>query len=282
MPRIGGSRATLPVVRIGIKPGQYGWTWEELTRSWEAAEEAGFDHVACFDHLTASPRGFRAWEAPSLLTAMAARTSRIRLSVRVINASLRSPALLAAQLAVAQAASGGRVDVGLGAGSWGLARFDHLAAGIPFPGFDERMDRLEALCRVLPALWRGDEVEDRGLGLRRASLGDLGIHPPRLVVGGASDRVVDIAVRHADGWDGPGEDPDRYAEVAGRTRARAEAVGRQEPLTLEAQVFLGDVGIQALRGHLRRLGDAGAERATVVLHRERGPDWVWRVADAVL
>ena len=100
--------------------------------------------------------------------------------------------------------------------------------------------------------------------------------------GAASDRVVDIAVRHADGWDGPGEDPDRYAEVAGRTRARAEAVGRQEPLTLEAQVFLGDVGIQALRGHLRRLGDAGAERATVVLHRERGPDWVWRVADAVL
>ncbi len=162
-------------MRIGVKPGQYGWSFDELVASWEVAETVGFDVLACFDHASSSPHGDRAWDAPTLLAAMAGRTRRIALGVCVVNASLRHPFLLAAELAVAQAASGGRVEVGIGAGSHYFARYDHEALGIRFPGFTERIGRLDACCRVLPALWRGEHVTDEASGLRDASLGTLGI-----------------------------------------------------------------------------------------------------------
>jgi hypothetical protein len=98
-------------VRIGVKPGQYGWTFGELVASWGIAEEVGFDVLACFDHVSSSPEGRQSWDAPSLLIAMAGRTQHIGLAVHVLNASLRHPFLLAGQLAVAQAHSGGRVEV---------------------------------------------------------------------------------------------------------------------------------------------------------------------------
>jgi alkanesulfonate monooxygenase SsuD/methylene tetrahydromethanopterin reductase-like flavin-dependent oxidoreductase (luciferase family) len=53
-------------VRIGVKPGQWGWRWDELVAGWRAAEECGFDLVSCFDHVTAAPGAQQAWDAPSL------------------------------------------------------------------------------------------------------------------------------------------------------------------------------------------------------------------------
>ena len=140
-------------MRIGVKTGPWGWSFAELERSWEAAEEVGFNILACFDHVTAGPKEAASWDAPALLAAMAARTSRITLAARVLNVCLRHVFLLAGQLAVVQALSGGRLDVGLGAGSFGLARHDHIALTIPFPGIGDRMARLDAACRLLPALW---------------------------------------------------------------------------------------------------------------------------------
>jgi alkanesulfonate monooxygenase SsuD/methylene tetrahydromethanopterin reductase-like flavin-dependent oxidoreductase (luciferase family) len=211
---------------------------------------------------------------------MAGRTERIGLSVRVINSALRNPLLLAGQLAVAQAASEGRLDVGLGAGSR-LARFDHRAPGIGFPRFAERVEHLERLCLALPELWRGVSVDDPLLRLHDASLGDVGIDVPPILVGGTSDAVLDVAARSADGWDGPGEDLAAYERLAARVLRGAEDLGRKRPLRREATLFLADVGVDRLRSHLASLGDAGADAVTIVLHTERGPEWVRRVADAI-
>jgi alkanesulfonate monooxygenase SsuD/methylene tetrahydromethanopterin reductase-like flavin-dependent oxidoreductase (luciferase family) len=164
-------------MQIGVKPGQWGWSFDELTASWRAAEEAGFDLLSCFDHVSASEDG-PAWDAPTLLASMASETERITLAVHVLNCSLRNPFLLAGQLAVAQAASRGRLQVRLGTGS-GFAREDHQVTGIPFPPFAERVARLESCCRMLPALWRGDNVTDEGLGLSGPSLGPLAGHHRR-------------------------------------------------------------------------------------------------------
>jgi hypothetical protein len=76
-------------VRIGVKPGQWEWSCEDLQTSWRVAEEAGFGVISCFDHVTASPAGLAAWDAPSLLTAMAGVTERAALAVDVVNISLR-------------------------------------------------------------------------------------------------------------------------------------------------------------------------------------------------
>src|ERR671935_2352881 len=119
-------------MRIGVKPGQWGWSFDELTASWRAAEEAGFDIVSCFDHVSAAPAGLAAWNAPTLLAAMAGVTDRVALAVDVLNTSLRHPFLLAGQLAVAQAASSGRVEVGLGAGSYHPAPLDPPRFGLRF------------------------------------------------------------------------------------------------------------------------------------------------------
>jgi len=262
-------------VRIGVKPGQWGWSFAELQASWEAAEELGFDLLSCFDHASAAPSGGAAWDAPTLLAAMAGSTERIGLAVDVVNVALRHPFLLAGQLAVAQAASGGRLQVGLGAGSL-LARVDHQALGIPFPRFQERMDRLEICCRILPALWRGEQVTEPSLGLDGASLGPIGIEPPPLVIGGSSDRAIEIAARYADGWNCViGRD-----DLAGIGRRLDGLAGRH--VRRIAQVFLRDVGFDGASEAARRAAQDGAESLIFVLVEERGAVAVRRLADAVL
>jgi alkanesulfonate monooxygenase SsuD/methylene tetrahydromethanopterin reductase-like flavin-dependent oxidoreductase (luciferase family) len=265
-------------VRIGVKPGQWGWTFAELEASWRLAEEAGFDVLACFDHVTASPREEPAWDGPSLLSVMAGRTNTIRLAIQVVNASLRNPFLLAGTLAVAQAASGGRLEVGLGAGSHHFARYDNASTGITFAPYRERMDRLEACCRILPALWRGERVTDATTGLRDASLGPIGIDPPKVFVGGSSDAALRIAARFADGWHSP--DDDGFPERARRLDEISAELGRPP---IEKSIQLWATTLDGIRERIARLGDAGASTVIFVLDVEqRGPGWVGRLADAVL
>jgi alkanesulfonate monooxygenase SsuD/methylene tetrahydromethanopterin reductase-like flavin-dependent oxidoreductase (luciferase family) len=268
-------------LRIGVKPGQWGWSFEELAHSWEAAEEAAFDLLACFDHVTASPRPEAAWDGPTLLSAMAAWTNRVSIAVRVLNVSLRHPFLLAGQLAVAQATSGGRLDVGLGAGSFHLARYDHQALAIPFPGFSDRVTRLEAMCRVLPALWRGERVDDETLGLSDASLGPIGIAAPRLVIGGGSARVMAIAAQYADGWNLSAADPGEFEAARVRLERACTERGREPTIAAEAQLWVRDLWPDP-RSHLRAFEEAGAEAVILVLDEDRGPAEVRRLADSVL
>jgi alkanesulfonate monooxygenase SsuD/methylene tetrahydromethanopterin reductase-like flavin-dependent oxidoreductase (luciferase family) len=268
-------------MRIGVKPGQWGWSFAELEASWQTAEECGFELISCFDHITDAPEGLAAWNAPSLLTAMAGRTSRVRLAVDLISTPLRHPFLLAAQIAVAQAASRGRVEVGLGAGS-GLSRLDGLALGRPFPHLAERRQRLSRLCEVLPALWRGERVTDEALDIRDVSLGPIGIDPPPIIVGGRSRQTIEIAARHADGWNAVTTDPDEFRALARLADELCIEVGRERPLARAAQIFVGQIERRHARALVRRMGEAGAETVIFVLHAERGPEEVRRLASDVL
>jgi alkanesulfonate monooxygenase SsuD/methylene tetrahydromethanopterin reductase-like flavin-dependent oxidoreductase (luciferase family) len=271
-----------PDIRIGVKPGQWGWTFEELVSSWRAAEDAGFDVISCFDHTTSSPAGLAAWDAPSLMIAMAGHTQRVRVALDVVNVSLRHPFLLAGQLAVAQAASGGRVEVGLGAGSYKLARFDHQVLGLPFPSLDERLATLGRCCELLPRLWRGEAVDDDALGLRGAALGPLGIPTPPIIVGGRSRGVMEVAVRYADGWNAVVTSSDEFAALRDQVERTCASHRRARPLRLFAQVFLRDVKHDNARGLVRNLAREGAEGVTFVLVEERGPEAVRALAEAVL
>jgi alkanesulfonate monooxygenase SsuD/methylene tetrahydromethanopterin reductase-like flavin-dependent oxidoreductase (luciferase family) len=280
MPQLTPVVVNVETMRIGFKTGQWGWSFDELERSWHAAEETGFDLLACFDHVTASPREAAAWDAPTLLAAMAARTARIGIAVRVLNVCLRHPFLLAAQLAVAQATSRGRLDVGLGAGSFWLARADHEILGIAFPPPEDRTKRLEAMCRVLPSLWRGERVTDKVLELSSAGLGPIDIDPPRLVAGGTSDSVMAIAARYCDAWNLSTPDPKKFQEARERLEETCLRVGRDQ-IAAEAQLWVRDLWPNP-RSHLRAFEDAGAEALIMILDEERGPDEVWRLANTVL
>jgi alkanesulfonate monooxygenase SsuD/methylene tetrahydromethanopterin reductase-like flavin-dependent oxidoreductase (luciferase family) len=269
-------------VRIGVKPGQWGWSFDELVASWRAAEDAGFDIVSCFDHATAAPAGLAAWNAPSLLVAMAGATERVTLAVDVLNVSLRHPLLLAGQLAVAQAASEGRIEVGLGAGSHHLARFDHDALMRRFPPLPERRQILARCCEIFPRIWDGEEVSDEELGLAAASLGPLGIVPPPIFVGGSGRETMRIAARLADGWNAVVSDADRYATLVAQIDGLCRDVERERPLRKAAQVFVRDIELARVRQLIADLEAAGAESVTFVLVEERGPDAVRALGRAVV
>jgi alkanesulfonate monooxygenase SsuD/methylene tetrahydromethanopterin reductase-like flavin-dependent oxidoreductase (luciferase family) len=269
-------------MRIGIRPGQWGWRFDELTAAWERIEALGFQVISCFDRVSAKPGGHPAWDAPTLLAAMAGHTQRIALAVDVININLRHPFILAAQLAVDQAASGGRLEVGLGAGSYGIARFDHQALGIPFPPLAERLELLDACTRAFPALWRGETVTDPQLGLHAASLGPLGIEPPPIIVGGASAALLETAVRFADGWNVVVESAKEYAEHAGTVNEFCQRLGRMRPLLRHVQLFADALEPAAAREAVDRLASHGATTVLFVLYQNHDLSAIDRLAKAVL
>jgi alkanesulfonate monooxygenase SsuD/methylene tetrahydromethanopterin reductase-like flavin-dependent oxidoreductase (luciferase family) len=270
------------MLRLGIKPGQWGWRFDELIAAWERIESLGFHVLSCFDHISANPSNNRAWDAPTLLAAMAGRTQRIALAVDVVNVSLRHPFLLAAQLAVAQAASGGRLEVGLGAGSYQLARFDHQALGIAFPPLADRLTRLDGCARAFPRLWRGETVTDPKLDLYAASLGPLGITPPLVIVGGMSPKLLETAVRYADGWNVVLEGLQAYGEQAQKVSDLCEQLGRSRPLLRHVQIFADSLEPAAARDFVDRLVSYGATTVVFVLDHNHDLAAIDRLAEAVL
>src|SRR5256884_9206220 len=82
---------SITMLRLGIKPGQWGWRFGELTAAWERIERPGFQVVSCFDHVTAEPRGNRAWDAPTLLAARAGPTPKNTLSHEWVHRQSRHP-----------------------------------------------------------------------------------------------------------------------------------------------------------------------------------------------
>jgi alkanesulfonate monooxygenase SsuD/methylene tetrahydromethanopterin reductase-like flavin-dependent oxidoreductase (luciferase family) len=276
------SRSGRERVRVGVKPGQWGWSFDQLTSAWARIEALGFDVLSCFDHASALPAGYAAWDAPTLLAVMAARTHRVVLSVDVINISLRNPFLLAAQLAVAQAASGGRLEVGLGAGSYGLARHDHESLGIPFPNLPQRTARLDACARAFPSLWRGESVTDTSLGLDRASLGPLGISVPPLIIGGTSIAVLETAVRHGDGWNVSIKSAGEYVKQSRVVDELCVRRERRRPLLRHVQVFADALTPAEARETLGQLVDNGATTVVFVFHRNQDLAAIDRLADQVI
>ena len=137
--------------------GQEGLTWERWRRLARAAEDGGYHGLFRSDHLTglfgeATRPALDTWAS---LTWLATATGRIRFGPLVCPMTFYHPAILARRAAAVSELSGGRLDLGIGAG-WHDG--EHRMFGIPFPPLGERMDRLECGARLIRALWRGGAV----------------------------------------------------------------------------------------------------------------------------
>lgn len=250
-------------MRVGVVPFPLGATFANLERSCQAAEETGFHALWTIDHATPTVDLRPAWEASSLLVAMAARTRTISIGVLVFDVLLRHPFIVAGAIAVAQTLSAGRVRVGLGIGDR-FSQLDHEAIGVPFPSFAERVRFLEACCTVLPALWRGGTVSEPLLGLDEAALGPLGIAPPPLIVAGGSPRLMEVAARHAQGWNLFTQQPDEFAARVHDLAGVEASAGREEPLGRSVYFFVERVE-RDLRDVVEEFEAAGAEEAMLVV-----------------
>src|SRR2546423_10515811 len=163
---------------------QLGATYADQLRLARHAEELGFDaffrsdHYLTMDGVHGQPGPTDSWVT---LGALAVQTSRIRLGTMVTSATFRYPGPLAISVAQVDQMSGGRVELGLGAG-WYEA--EHRAYAIPFPPVGERFERLAEQLAIVTGLWRtppGERVDFQGR--HYAAVGSPGLPQPAQAVG---------------------------------------------------------------------------------------------------
>jgi F420-dependent oxidoreductase-like protein len=220
-------------LRIFTEP-QQGASYATLRTVALAAEELGFDAFFRSDHfLKMGPVSGRPGPTDSwaTLAALAAETSRIRLGTLVTSATFRLPGPLAIAVAQVDEMSGGRVELGLGAG-WFEA--EHKAYGVPFPPMSERFDRLEEQLAIITGLWETADGSAFSYPGRYYQVSDSPALPkpvqqprPPVIVGGSGRRRTPaLAARYADEFNSNFVPPQRAAEIFGWVREACTAAGR--------------------------------------------------------
>lgn len=225
-------------LRIFTEP-QQGASYEDLLAVALESERLGFDAFFRSDHylkmgdVSGEPGPSDAWIT---LAGLARDTSTIRLGTMVTSATFRLPGPLAIAVANVDAMSGGRVELGLGAG-W----FDeeHRNYGIPFPALGERFDRLAEQLEIITGLWETPPGETFSFDGEHYQVGDSPALPkpvqaprPPVIVGGVGPkRTPALAARFADESNVPFASIDDTAAAFARVRAACEAVDR-DPASL--------------------------------------------------
>jgi alkanesulfonate monooxygenase SsuD/methylene tetrahydromethanopterin reductase-like flavin-dependent oxidoreductase (luciferase family) len=227
------------------------------------ADEMGFDAVGLWDHYHSPEPEWGYVTGWSVYGAIAARTTRVKLVPMVLNNLHYEPGVLAKESSMLALVSGGRFELGIGAGDWPES-FERW--GRPFPPAEERLARLEETVRILRAVWTGEAVTLEGTfqRLTDASCTPIPPVPPRVVVGvGKSRRTLESAVRYAD-------ELNIYAEPEVLEAARGEiaASGRDVAVSLFLGWEWGNWPDDPV-GELRAWQDRGIERALVNV---AGPD----------
>jgi F420-dependent oxidoreductase-like protein len=282
-------------LRIFTEP-QQGADYETLLRVAQAAEELGFDAFFRSDHylkmgpVSGLPGPTDSWVT---LGGLARETSRIRLGTLVTAATFRYPGPLAISVSQVDQMSGGRVELGIGAG-WYEA--EHKAYAIPFPGLAERFDRYEEQLAIITGLWETPEGGTFSYSGRYYTVtGSPALpkpaqrpRPPVIIGGGGQRRTPRLAAQYADEFNMPFSSVADTAAAYGRVREACEAAGRKsDSLTCSvAQVVccgrtpdelerraaaigrpLGELRQEGLAGTLAEIADkigkfaeAGAER----------------------
>ena len=250
-------------MRIGVIIPQ-GWTgeydgWEPLdawrctTEVAQQAERLGFESIWLFDHFHTVPRPTDeiTFESFTSLAALAAITERVRLGHIVICTAFRNPALTAKMISTMDSISGGRMELGIGAG-W--KRDEWLAYGYGFPETKERLARLGDDLGVIEAMLAGDKHQHATFdgsysSVRAARNIPKPIQQPRvpIMVGGNGPNVTwRLAARHADELNLDGMTPEEVTGALPVVRSRCEEIGR-DPETMR-------VSVHAWQEHTRETG----------------------------
>ena len=248
--------------------GQEGVSWEQWVALADVCEEHGIETLFRSDHyLSQGDVGGRdALDAWTTLAGLAARTTRLRVGTLVSPVTFRPAAVLAKSAVTVDHISGGRVEVGMGAG-WMEA--EHRAYGFPFPDTKERLRLLSEQLETVRSHWSED-----GAAFPKPVQKP---HPP-LIVGGSGGRgTTEPAARFADEYNTLLADPDECARRRRRLDAACERVGR-DPVTMRFSLMTGclvggdtsELRERARRLLVRRGEQDGDADALVARYRERG------------
>jgi alkanesulfonate monooxygenase SsuD/methylene tetrahydromethanopterin reductase-like flavin-dependent oxidoreductase (luciferase family) len=232
---------------------QQGLSYGDHVAIAKRAEANGFETLFRSDHYTSfpGPTGRPTTDAWTVLAGLARETDRIGLGVLVSPVTFRHPGSFAKVVTTVDEMSGGRIEVGVGAG-WNDV--EHRQLGLPFPPIDERADLMEDQLAILHGLW--GEPDGWSYKGHEVSIEDAQFHPkpvdvpgrprtpvggarPRLLVGGqGSPRSYRLAARYADEFNLSSSGPDKAREAFAKVDAACLAIGR-DPLTVTHSTMAG-------------------------------------------
>ena len=238
--------------------GQEGVTWEQWLLLALACEEHGFEALFRSDHyysvVGARDRG--STDAWTLLASLAARTERVRLGTLVSPVTFRHPTVLAKAATTVDEVSGGRAELGLGAGWW---TEEHATHGFPFPAVSVRMEMLAEQLEIVHGLFKEPvfSFEGRHYALRDCPFAPKPVQQPHLpvIVGGKGGAgIIRLAARWADEYNTFFVRPEEARERFARVREEVDAEGRDQG-TFATSLMIGVV--------------VGADRAELIRRVER-------------
>lgn len=234
--------------------GQEGVTWPEWVAAAQTAERLGFDAIFTSDHYFSvmGERDRGSSDAWTNLGGLAAVTSSIRLGTMVSPVTFRHPTVLAKCAVTVDRISGGRVELGMGAGWW---KEEHRSHGFEFPPTVTRFDMLEEQLEVIHGLLTEDEFSFDGshYRLESAAFAPKAIqrpHPPIILGGAGGPRLAALVSRWADEFDTVGVGPAEAGKRIARVRERLDADGRdQDSLTTSVMTwcYVGETEADAMQ-----------------------------------
>jgi len=214
--------------------------YPELLCRAKLCDAAGYDLIGIQDH----PYQSRFLDTWTLLAALAAQTERVRLFPDVANLPLRPPAMLAKAAASLDVISGGRIELGLGAGAF-WEGVHALGGDKRTPG--EAVDALEEAIHVVRLMWsgnRGVRYDGRHYQLRGAHSGPVPAHPMGIWLGAYGPRMLALTGRLADGWvpSSSYAPPEKLPAMQARIDAAAVAAGREPSAVRRLYNVMGLIG----------------------------------------
>jgi len=235
-----------------IEP-QQGLTYGQQVAIAKRAEANGFEALFRSDHFASfpGPAGQHTTDAWAVLAGLARETDRIALGALVSPVTFRHPGVFAKVVTTVDEMSGGRIEVGVGAG-WN--ELEHRQLGLPFPALGERMDAVEDQLAVLHGLWGGPDgwsydgktvhIEDavfypKPVAVPGRSVGANGAPRPNIIVGGSgAPRGLRMAVAWADEFNTLSSGPDAVADTFAKLDAACASAGR-DPSTIVHSLMAG-------------------------------------------
>src|SRR3954451_1619881 len=216
---------------FGIKTACQHTTYEDMLAVWREADGIPvFEHAWLFDHFAPIQGAldgpcFEGW---TLLTALAALTSRLRVGLMVTGNTYRHPAVLAHVAATLDVISNGRVDFGIGAG-WN--EYEHQSMGIPLYPPGERIRRLGEACDLIKLLWTHPltDFDGRYYQLKEARCEPKPIqqpYPPFVIGGSGEQLTLRVVARHANVWNFAGGTLETFQHKVKVLHEHCAAVGR--------------------------------------------------------
>src|SRR6476620_4364767 len=230
--------------------GQEGVTWQDWCALADACEAYGVETLFRSDHYISQGDEAHnvAHDAWTTIAGLAARTTKLRFGTLVSPATFRAPGLLANAAATADHVSGGRIELGLGAG-W-MER-EHRAYGFPFPEMSVRREMFAEQLEIVHRLWTEDRVDFRG---RHYTLEEAPAQPkpvqrtrPPLLAGGSCTRgTAEPASRFADEYNTPFVSPDDFARIRAKVERACESTGRTLRYSTMTGCLIGETHDDAL------------------------------------